>query len=41
LPPSERETYLKNISEKFGLPCIDPVAVGSGPIAQYMADNFK
>ena len=41
LPPSERETYLKNISEEFGLPCIDPVAVGSSPIAQYMADNFK
>jgi uncharacterized NAD-dependent epimerase/dehydratase family protein len=32
LPPDERESYLKKLSDLIGLPCVDPVIDGVGPL---------
>jgi uncharacterized NAD-dependent epimerase/dehydratase family protein len=36
----ERETHLRELSELTGLPCVDPVATGVGPIVDYLDENF-
>jgi uncharacterized NAD-dependent epimerase/dehydratase family protein len=33
---SERERYLAALNEQYGLPCVDPVATGVGPIVDYI-----
>ena len=40
LDASERESHLRELSELTGLPCVDPVATGVGPIADYLDKNF-
>ncbi len=37
---SERESHLRDLSELTGLPCVDPVATGVGPIVDYLDENF-
>ncbi len=36
----ERESCLSELSELTGLPCVDPVATGVGPIVDYLDENF-
>jgi hypothetical protein len=36
----ERDTYLRQISDMTGLPCVDPIATGVGPIVDYLDENF-
>ena len=40
LDASERESHLRELSELTGLPCVDPVATGVGPIVDYLDKNF-
>ena len=40
LPSSDRESYLQSVAAEFGIPCVDPVASGSGAIAKNIIDNF-
>jgi len=40
LQADERDTYLRQISDMTGLPCVDPVATGVGPIVDYLDTNF-
>ena len=40
LDASERESRLRELSELTGLPCVDPVATGVGPIVDYLDKNF-
>lgn len=37
---SERESHLRDLSQSTGLPCVDPVATGVGPIVDYLDENF-
>ncbi len=37
---AEREAHLRELSELTGLPCVDPVATGVGPIVDYLDENF-
>ncbi len=36
----ERKSYLHDLAEQTGLPCVDPVAIGVGPIVDYVEKNF-
>jgi uncharacterized NAD-dependent epimerase/dehydratase family protein len=36
----DRESHLRELSELTGLPCVDPVATGVGPIVDYLDENF-
>jgi len=36
----DRESHLRELSELTGLPCIDPVATGVGPIVDYLDEKF-
>jgi uncharacterized NAD-dependent epimerase/dehydratase family protein len=36
----EREVHLRELSELTGLPCVDPLATGVGPIVDYLDENF-
>ena len=36
----DRESYLHELSEQTGLPCVDPVAIGVGPIVDNLEKNF-
>ena len=38
---AEREPHLREIAELTGLPCVDPVATGVGPIVDYLDQNFQ
>jgi uncharacterized NAD-dependent epimerase/dehydratase family protein len=40
MQPADRETHLREISEMTGLPCVDPVATGVGPIVDNLDKNF-
>ena len=40
VPEAEREAYLRKISDEFGLPCVDPVATGVGPLVDHIVDVF-
>ena len=40
LPEDERQGYLDDLSNKHGLPCVDPVATGVGPIVDYINERF-
>jgi uncharacterized NAD-dependent epimerase/dehydratase family protein len=37
----ERHEYLQKISAEMGLPCVDAVATGVGPIVDHLAETFK
>ncbi len=39
LSANERETCLDRIATKTGLPCVDPVATGVGPIIDFVVDT--
>jgi uncharacterized NAD-dependent epimerase/dehydratase family protein len=36
-----RRGYLADLSGKYGLPCVDPVAIGMADIADYLLENVK
>jgi len=40
LPVGDREAHLSEIAKLTGLPCVDPVATGVGPIVDYLDQNF-
>ena len=40
LPAEDRADYLAKISDELGLPCVDPVATGVGPIVDYIVATF-
>jgi uncharacterized NAD-dependent epimerase/dehydratase family protein len=41
LPDGEREGYLRKIGDELGLPCVDPVAIGVGPLVDHIVETFK
>ncbi len=41
LPDGEREGYLGKIGDEVGLPCVDPVAIGVGPLVDHIVKTFK
>lgn len=41
LTRDERAIYLDRVAAESGLPCIDPVATGVGPLVDHIADTFK
>ncbi len=41
LPAEDRADYLAEISDEVGLPCVDPVATGVGPIVDHVVATFK
>jgi len=38
---SERDKCLRRIAHQTGLPCVDPVATGVGPLVDYIVELFK
>lgn len=40
LPVADRAGYLARISDTLGLPCVDPVATGVGPVVDYIVATF-
>ena len=36
----DRDTHLRELSDLTGLPCVDPVATGVGPIVDYLEKHF-
>jgi len=40
LSDQERSKYLDNVSSELGLPCVDPVATGVGPIVDHIIATF-
>jgi uncharacterized NAD-dependent epimerase/dehydratase family protein len=40
LDDNARELHLRELSESTGLPCVDPVAIGVGPIVDNLEENF-
>jgi len=36
----QREAHLRELSDLTGLPCVDPVATGVGPIVDFLDENF-
>ena len=41
LSENEREDYLRATADATGLPCVDPVATGVGPLVDNILDTFK
>ncbi len=41
LDAAARASHLRDLSEQTGLPCVDPVATGVGPIVDYLDKNFN
>jgi uncharacterized NAD-dependent epimerase/dehydratase family protein len=41
LSVDERQGFLDKTSAEFGLPCVDPVATGVGPLVDFIADTYK
>jgi hypothetical protein len=37
----EREEYLRATVDATGLPCVDPVVTGVGPLVDHIIDSFK
>jgi uncharacterized NAD-dependent epimerase/dehydratase family protein len=40
LPEHDRRPFLDDLSDKFGLPCVDPIVDGSAAIARHIKDSF-
>ena len=40
LSAAERTEYLAKIQDESGLPCVDPIATGVGPLVDYIVDTF-
>ncbi len=40
LPDDERQGYLDDLAQEYGLPCVDPVAIGVGPIVDHVNELF-
>ena len=41
LTDDHRAKYLAETAAIIGLPCVDPVATGPGPLVDYLIDLFK
>lgn len=40
LPGDQRQPYLDDLSTRYGLPCVDPVAIGVGPLVDHINELF-
>lgn len=41
LDDTQRHSYLGDLENKYGLPCVDPVATGMAKIADFLLENVK
>lgn len=41
LSDEERRSYLADISGKYGVPCVDPIATGMADVADFLLENAK
>lgn len=41
LDDQQRRTYLADLADKYGLPCVDPVAIGMADIADYLLEHVQ
>ena len=41
LSEEQRAGYLAETAENTGLPCVDPVATGVGPLVDHLVESFK
>ncbi|MGI9270861.1 MAG: DUF1611 domain-containing protein [Woeseiaceae bacterium] len=41
LPDEARRGYLADVSGKYGLPCVDPVATGMADVADFLLENIQ
>ena len=41
LSEEAREEYLRDTADAMGLPCVDPVATGVGPLVDHIIGSFK
>jgi uncharacterized NAD-dependent epimerase/dehydratase family protein len=41
LPADERRSYLENVANQLGLPCVDPISDGPGPIVAFLKKEFS
>ena len=41
IPEADRKKYLAEVSAETGLPCVDPVAGGTGPLVDYLLKEFN
>lgn len=41
LSDGERQAWLDKTSAEFGLPCVDPVASGVGPLVDFIVDTYQ
>ncbi len=41
LPEAERGEYTRHTADAMGLPCVDPVATGVGPIVDYLLNHHR
>ncbi len=41
LSAKERAAYIAKIQDDTGLPCVDPIATGVGPLVDFIVDTFK
>jgi len=41
LPADERRSYLENVANQLGLPCVDPISDGPGPIVEFLKKEFS
>jgi uncharacterized NAD-dependent epimerase/dehydratase family protein len=41
LSEGERADYLQKLTDETGLPCVDPVATGVGPLVDHLVEVFK
>ncbi len=37
---SDRAGYLRDLSDKYALPCVDPIAIGMAPIADFLLEKL-
>jgi uncharacterized NAD-dependent epimerase/dehydratase family protein len=38
LDDAERVSYLAQLSEDYGLPAVDPIAIGVGPLVDFLTE---
>jgi uncharacterized NAD-dependent epimerase/dehydratase family protein len=41
LSDEDRRGYFADISGKYGVPCVDPVATGMADVADFLLENAK
>ena len=41
LPASQRDSYLGELEDRYGVPCVDPVATGTDKIVDYLLEHIQ